>query len=91
MIYAEIVYTGKIVKNGCREFGLLFMGEDAYLEKELWKIYAEDLFITSSKGGYDDIYFSGKHFLYFISRETPLEYLANKGFIPVSENFFYKV
>lgn len=89
MIYAELVYTGKEVKGG-REFYLTFAGKGISDEKELWKIYAENLYSTSSKGGYSDIYFSGKHFLYFVSREEVLSYLAEKGFIPVTENFFYK-
>lgn len=92
MIYAEIVYTGEITKDGSREFYLQFYWKDkTVIEQDSWIQYITSSYQLTKDGPEHDIYFSRTtNPAYLISRSFVLSYLAEKKFTPVSENFFFK-
>ncbi len=90
MIYAEIIYTGKKTKKGDSEFYLQLYGKDSFNERNAWIKHIESMYNSTKGDVFHDIYFTRKNPAYLISREFVLDYLIDKKFIPVSENFFYK-
>ena len=91
MVYAEIIFTGDKFKDE-KEFYLKFYYKDVKGSKisDEWVLYLEEKFKQTKETVFHDIYFTKNNPAYLISREFVLNYLAQKEFIPVSENLFYK-
>lgn len=91
MIYVEIVYTWEITKDWSHEFYLQFYWKDkTVIEQDNWIQYIKSVYQSTKSGVEHDIYFSRTNPAYLISRNFALNYLAERRFTPVSENFFFK-